>query len=1480
MCMIKTDIRSYTLQILLWISCLGAVSVSYGQIKDGYQLQGNVTHLSTQNGLSHDGVLCITRDRDGFLWFGTWDGINRFDGHNFVVYKSRPGDHSSLKNNKIRSIDEDFAGFLWVQTYNNKVYRFDKKTETFLAISDGPYHYLFDNLTIDKIVPDVKGGVWLLTTTQGVIYVRENADGVPVVHPYSVSQQGSSKLYGNKINFLFKDQLQRTWIGTDKGLNRLAFNKTGTYAVQQGQKNSGIANYEFTAAAQNQQKLFFGTSDGRLITVSLKTNAIELTSIAEGHRINAICSSRSGLIYITTAGKGLAIYNPLTGKTSFAEHAPAQVYHKIYEDPAGRIWIEPDRTGIVKYDPGSRKFRYYTQKKDIPSQSRDYQVTTDANGIIWTSMKGGGFGYYDTNKDEISYFYDHPGQPDQKFSNTLNSLLIDQTGVLWIAGMDGGINKVYTLINKFNHTRLSTKENFPAGNTVRAMLKDHKGRLWLGSKDGYIRVLQNGKEVTVFDQGKDKIGNAYALMEDVNHNVWIGTKGNGLYQATPVNAQRTRYSLKNYTTDANNPSGLSSNLIYALLEDRKGRIWVGTLGGGINLVVADGNTVKFKNHNNSFKYYPFVSDNVIRHLAEDRDGKIWVATNNGLLLFNPDKGEPNHYRFTSYRKVPGDKTSLGNNSVQYIHRDRNDGMWLGTFGGGLNQAIPDPKAPGGMKFKSYTTANGLANDIILSITSDRFNKLWMSTERGLSRFDPKQGIFKNYDTNDGLPKGRFSEAASLSDNSSELLFGCSDGYLSFDPAKITAVKTKAKMVLTKIQLYYKDISPGTEGSPLKYAINETHTLRLDHDQNVISIDYAVLDYRAVNKINYAYKLEGFDENWHQVNEQRKATYTNLPPGHYTFHVKATNRDFFTDTPEKQLHIVISPPFYLTTLAYILYLILAAGLFYFARKLILTMINLRNKIIIEQKLTEAKLDFFTNISHELRTPLTLIVSPLEELTASEELTAAGKNHLYMVNRNVNRMTRIINQLLDFRKLQSGKMQLRIREVELFNLVKDVSEHFKGVITAKEINFKITSPADQLYVWADAEKLDIILYNLLSNAFKFTDPHKSIEVSLAYESDGKFIIIQVRDQGMGIPDAQTEQIFDSYYEGNHPKQANLKGTGIGLALSRALAEIHHATLTAKNNPDEGATFTLRLLTGKAHYTTQQLQTEFIAQVNSELPHMDDQHNGLLPFSSKQDPQVPLVLVVEDNAELRKFLARHLAGWFRIIEADNGVQGLELTKSLLPDLIISDVMMPEMDGIQLLDKLKNDLQTSHIPIILLTAKSSVESQIEALRYGADLYIVKPFHLNYVRAAITNLITSRKKLFEQLAENNGQKVFSLAPGEVMITAKDEIFLKEVITIVESGMQDPEFNIDHVAASIAMGRTTFFKKLKSLTGLSPVEFVREMRLKRSKQLMDAGMDSVSEIAYLAGFNSLPYFSTCFKARFGISPSSYLKNMRSAASES
>lgn len=1437
------------------------------------QLKSNIAHYSTADGLSHDGVLCITRDRDGFMWFGTFDGLNRFDGTNFVVYKSRPGDTSNLRTNKIREIVEDKAGYLWVKTYDFKIYRFDKKTEQFLPISDGPFRSLFgDQVVINHIAPDARNGVWLLTENRGLLHVMNNSNGQPTVISFAKKGQAGRLISGSNIKFRHIDAKGSIWVGTEGGLNCLQANKKDIYRAVKFNASTTklLSSFAFNCVAQSKESLFFGTSDGNLLIYNLRNQEFSLKAIANGIPLNAICFSKSGLLYISTSGMGLLTVDPISLKVS-AGNTKAN-YFSLYEDRSGLIWIEPQENGILKYDPQKKTYKYFSQQKDFNSSSRDYRILSDANGVLWICMKGGGFGYYNPSQDRVDYFYDQPGAIDQKFSNIITSIYVDKTGVLWMSARDGGINRVVSLTNKFDYHRLANQPKNRSENEVRAMMQDSKGRLWICSKDEQVHVYENDKEIKVFGAGGSQLGPVYTAMEDSKGNIWLGTKGKGLYKATPKDLRRNIYILSNFKNNPANVNSLSSDLVYSVIEDSHGRIWVGTLGGGINLFSNLNGKPTFKNFSNTFHHYPFDWAKVIRYLLEDNQGRIWVATSNGLLIFDPNKPVANGYRFLSYRKIRGNQSSLGNNSVQYIYKDNNGQIWIGTFGGGLNKVVVNPKNPDQLGFEVFTTQHGLANDVVLSMSGDQDNNIWIATERGLSRFNPKNKSFKNYDSYDGLPKVGFSEATCFTASNGELYFGCTDGYIRFNPLKIADRPVEAKMALTRLQLYYKDIEPETKGSPLKYAINETQLLELNHDQNVISIDYTVLDYRLSNKITYAYKLEGFDKTWHQVNDLRKATYTNIPPGNYQFRVRATNNDLFTALPEKTLAIVIHPPFYLSPLAYIVYALLIIVMAVLARRIILTMIRLRNKVLVEQKLTEVKLSFFTNISHELRTPLTLIVNPLEEITKNETLSERGKQFLNVIQRNANRMIRFTNQLLDFRKLQNGKLQLNIAHTDVVALTRDVANHFSALADEKNISLQIKTAKEEMLVWVDAEKIEIIIYNLLSNAFKFSPAGKKILLEIKIESSD--ILLLITDEGKGVTVDKLEEIFEIYHEESSGSDTNLKGTGIGLALARGLAVSHYGQLWATQNPAGGSVFTLRLKSGRSHFDTSEVNFVERTKVGEfralEVPGQVS--NKLI--DKNQDMLKAQLLIVEDNPDLRNFLELRFMEQYRVITAADGAEGFAMAVVMLPDLIISDVMMPELDGIQMLDQLKNEPSTSHIPVILLTAKSSIESRIEGLKYGADIYLTKPFNSDFLSASIENLIRSRKRLFEQLADKQEKRIINLQPEEIVITSKDEQFLKEVIKIVEEGMTQPDFNIDEVASAIGMGRTTFFKKLKSLTSLSPVEFVRDMRLKRSKQLLDSGNCTVSDAGYLAGFNSLPYFSTCFKEKYHLSPSAYLKQLK------
>lgn len=1423
-----------------------------------------VKHYSTEQGLSHDGVLCITRDKDGFMWFGTWDGLNKFDGHTFSVYKSYPGDSSSLTNNKFRNIAEDKNGFLWVKTYDHNVYRFDKNTGKFLAISRRSGSR---NIMADRIYPMSDGSTWLTTTHAGLLHVVfDKGKQEPKISHYTRSGPGNFKLPSDSINFFFEDGQKVIWAGTTAGLVRID---------SKGKTKAFSHHLSFTCAARNGGTMYFGTDNGKLISLDLASGKSVSRNLSANKRINAIHISRRRTLYAATSGAGLQILDLASGNATTSPYPGFHSLFSIYEDKGGRLWFESDAPGIVKYDPRSNSFKRFIQKKDshATSPGNNYMVFEDFKGQLWTRLKGGGFGYYNVAADRLEYFYNEPGAPNHRFSNIVTALYPDSTGILWLATIDGGLNKVAFSGDNFSHKLMVKNPVNKSQNDVRLLFEDSKKRLWVGTKAADLAVYKNGRKLEgIFDISPREIGNVYAIMEDKQGVFWIGTKGGGLLTASPLDSMGTRYRLKRFLTEPGNPNSISHNTIYSILQDSKERIWVGTFGGGLNEVIQSNSGVSFKNRTKLFHNYPREC-NYIRHLGEDPSGKLWIATTNGLVIAKKDRSIGDKDAFRVFKKIPGDRSSLGNNEVQFVFKDKGGSMWLGTFGGGLNKLISDIRSDE-KRFRSYTHEDGLPNDIILSVTEDRTGHLWVATGKGLARFDARAERFKAYDSYDGLTLKAFSEAAAFRSVDGTLYFGGTEGYTSLDPGKLHNRKIRSEMALTNIQLYNTDLVPGAEGSPLTSSLNSTSHLVLDYDQDVISMEYAVLDYRAAHKINYAYILKGYDKDWHYVRDQRKATYTNLPPGDYEFIVKSLNNEMFSNVPQKSIKLTILPPPWLSWWAYLVYFLMLLGLLETARRIVLAMIRLRNKVTVEQKLTELKLQFFTNISHELRTPLTLIVNPLDEIGRNEAISERGRQHINTARKNAARMVRFVNQLLDFRKVQSGKMALNVAETEIVGLLRDVAGYFDGIAREKHIDFKLELNAGELFAWVDPEKIDMVVYNLLSNAFKFCPNGTTITLTLINKPDTGNFEILICDQGPGIPTGKLHEIFDLYYEGEQSSN-KLKGTGIGLALSSELIRAHKGEIVAENNSDRGMTFTLRLRLGKDHFSEDELSptspTALYVEAGASVNDIDVD-KAFKPAGQEQDAEVPLVLLVEDNSELRTFIAGQLLPFYRVEEAGDGGEGLAMAERCMPDLIISDVMMPGIDGIQMLDQLKNNESTSHIPVILLTAKSSIENQIEGLRYGADFYITKPFNMHYLMALVGNFLSRRAKQVESLQQGD-KKIVCLKPDEILITSRDEDFVKQVIRIVETSMEDSEFNIESVAESAGFGRTTFYKKLKSLTGLAPVEFVREMRLKRSKQLLDAGGYTISEVAYMTGFKSAGYFSTCFKEKFKQSPSAYVKSL-------
>lgn len=1426
-----------------------------------------IEHYSTEDGLSHDIITTIFKDSEGFMWFGTWNGINRFDGQRFVTYKSSPGDQSYFKSPRIDQIVEDGFLQLWIVGYDGQVYRFNKRTEKLLplnAIINLPPKRKY---TFKRILSTKNGRVWIETQDEGLVLVTSPQTDTSGYYTY---QEGASKefsLPSNKINFFKEMKDGSIWIGTDNGLVRLEKDKKGVFknALNAPNIHTGVA-YTCIEPSLGGTILYIGRSDGAIVQY-MNDSSAPLWPLSKS-AIHSLKKSRDEThMYATTAGGELIdmhfIHGPFFKPKTLITDASNPLF-SIYEDRSGYLWVEPEKEGVIRINPATGKMKTYRQKSNaryvFPKDH--YTVLEDNQNRVWVSLKGGGFGYYDSITDKVEYFYDEPGAPNHLFSNNIGVWYYDPAGLLWIRTDERGVEKITFQQNAFDQQLLVNPGLFQSDNEVRGIWEDRKKRLWMGTKSAKLYILENGSlaNIQFINMPADGLGLVYTIMQDKSGALWLGTKNHGLYKAVPLNNEETRYQLYNYTSNANDPWSISSNEVYALLQDKAGRIWVGSFENGLNLVVNEGNEVKFLHDKNALSDIPANIFRKVRNLAEDKQGNIWVATTDGLMIVNPNTPK---FTYAMYQKIPGDQYSLGNNDVQYIYRDSLNTMWLATSGGGLNQAMGnDPMKS--LKFQVYTTQDGLPNDYLVSCVEDNDHNLWIATQTGLSRFDIEHKTFRNYNSYDGVPPYAFSEAAALRAADGQLVFGTLKGYLTFDPKTIVTHPVHAEIAFTNLQINNTDVVAG-RNEILPFSVNHTKRLTLKHNQNIISIDYAVLDYRSGDKQSYAYRLQGFDTGWHYNRSEHRATYTNLPPGDYVFEVKTMNQELYSNGPVKSMHITILPPWWKTWWAYLLYVLVTVIILEIVRRAIVTNLRLRHRIAVEKKLAELKLNFFTNVSHELRTPLTLILNPIEEIGKQENLTPQSRQYVEVVRKNAERMARFVNQLLDLRKLQSGKGVIHPSRVEVVSFVKSIGEYFLELAREKHIDFHVVSESKEIEAWLDIDKVETVIYNLVGNAFKFTPGGKAIRVRVSQLAQHNKVQIEVSDQGKGVPPEMLDKIFELFYEEN-VTESKQKGTGIGLALSKEMITLHGGTITARNNEDGGLTVTVTLAVGKAQAAT---TTPTFLQHAEATDEMLASYETPVTEPVEANGNLPLLLVVEDNADLQAFLKTQLNTLYRVETADNGEEGLAKALELQPDLVLSDIMMPKMNGIEMLDKLKNNLATSHIPVILLTAKSAIESQIEGLDYGADYYITKPFRHDFLVAAIRNLISQRKKVLNALLE--GKKTIQLEPGEVTITSRDETFLQQIVAIVEEKMADVDFNIDTVAETVAMGRTTFYRKFKGLTGLAPVEFVREMRLKRAKQLLDAGTGNISEIAYSVGFNNAKYFSTCFKAQFGVTPSEYVK---------
>jgi signal transduction histidine kinase/ligand-binding sensor domain-containing protein/DNA-binding response OmpR family regulator len=1313
--------------------------------------------INTADGLSQNEVHCIHEDKKGFIWFGTQDGLNRYDGYSFKIYRPQPGEENSLADYAINSIAEDDSGNLWIATRSG-INKFNPSTDEFRLFQKGEN----ENGLRDNIV-------WKIL-----------ADGDLI------------------------------WAGTKNGLN--SFNKiTGDFFYHPVGSNDVV----IRDLLKSGDDLWIASSSG-LYILNLETNNIRgyFNGSAETSGI-----SNSGI-------------------------------YTVAEDKNKNIWVGTGQgLGQVLPDGTARFIFFYPGQENSRQLNTILQILIDNEGVMWLATAGGLIQY---NPSDESY------QLYSNINTRVRALHQDRSGIIWGGTAGEGIIKILTDPYKFR--------TVPGDDPYYSFYYDNK-KILTGEPGG-IKIT----DLNSIIDGKEHSGKKYRLKDQENLNItsiirddagnyWTGTFGGGI-----TVLDRNYNHLKTYRYAEGETASLSSNFIHKIYKDSKGNIWIGTGQGGLAKYIPEGDSFMIYKPDPDNKNS--LSSNEVTSITEDLEGNLWSGTTTGGLNRLTTEG-----KITRYLHKADDRNSITSNRINTLYFDTKGNLWIGTFGGGLL------KLEGEDKFHHYGIEEGLNGNTIFSIEEDHKGNLWMSTERGISVYNSSVSRFKNYNETDGLLK-RFIPGSSLITAEGYLIFGGMEGFNHFHPDSLRENSYKPPVVITDFRIFNRSVDVRKSGDGdyvTEKNISYLQDIEIPYNNNVFSFEFSSLHFASPERNSYAYKMEGFDQDWIYSGTRRFVTYTNLDPGSYIFKVRGTNSDGIWNAQETELMIRIIPPWWRTWWAYLLFSVVFLFLLYALRKYEMHRIKLKNDLESREyeakklyEVDQMKSRFFANISHEFRTPLTLILGILEKRN--------GNTEDQVMRKNARRLLQLINQLLELSKIESGNTRLKIQRTGLLSFLKRVSASFMSYAEQKNITIKLNSrdiTAEQMekeiFVYIDQEKMETVFYNLLSNAVKFTPVGERIYIDTI--PDKWNIEVNVTNTGTGISQENIEKIFDRFYQTDDSGTREFEGTGIGLALVKELTELHKGEVSARSIGSKETTFIIKLPLGRAHFnpeevleTEEQLYTPMDKMENEVLPAAGEGNNKLVSHHKE------IILIVEDHNDLRSFIKSQLDDKYEILQAEDGAAGLRLAEEVIPDLIISDIMMPQMDGNTLCRKIKENTKTNHIPVILLTAKASSENKIEGLETGADDYIIKPFNTDELRIRVKNLIESRRKMREKFRSEMCGK-----PAEVIENPIQRNFIEKLTSLIEENIDNEKFSIEMICSEMGMSRTQLHRKIKALTSQSTTEFVRNVRLQKAADLIQRNAGNMAEISYMVGFNSQAYFTKSFQELYGVSPSEYKKKISEPA---
>ncbi len=1392
--------------------------------------------LTTVNGLADNSIRSIYQDSKGFLWMATLNGLSRYDGNSIVNFRPQANRPYSFTDHRIKSVVEDHNGFLWITTFSETFSCYDLRRDCFVDYmgKENVPHRSFRQLSL------IGKDVWLYGK-KGCMRVSFQ-DGQFHARFFNLGGKSSS----NEVLFICERQGGDVYIGTRKGLFLLSGEKVSCL----------VPNVSVSRYLVHKDKVMFLTDTGDIYVETQrkglrKGGKLPLSGV---EKITGVLNIGKQCV-VFTMGRTF-LFDLGTHHIDLAKgslHIPNGV---VDTDNRGNYWVS-NKTGNLYYIHSQHGFQKVFPLMFLDNvgflEREQYHVIQDLRGIIWITTHGNGLFAYNSSIDSLQHFVAGKDNNSVIGSNFLQNIMQDRTGGIWVSSEYSGVSNI-TVINEGAdrlYPELLKRGQFVNTDIIRMLCSTQDGDIWVGTRNGGIYQYDSSLSSLLHEYHYPV--NTYTIYRDRKGHIWRGTRGDGFY-----------VDEKQYLFDGQNSSSVSRNAVYAFCEDRKGRVWVGTFGRGLALAIPGKNGYTFK------RFFQEQTDQKcwVRSLVEDNYGRIWMGTSGGLVVFSPDELLKDARHYKSFIKDGG---QLNSDEIRSLMKDRSGRIWFSEAGEGFGVCNPN-KDVNKLSFQHYNVCNGLVNCKVQAFAEDQMGNVWISTEYGISCFSFAKGAFENYFFSNSMLGDVYCENSAVTLPDGRLAFGSNSGVVIINPHSLKRQSYTADITFTDLKINGVSVSPNDEDSPLQAVLAYDSSIQLKYDQHSFVIQFSTFDYSSGGKSKYIYKLENYDDNWSEPSPLNFAAYKNLSPGTYYLHVKACNASGVWSTKEAVLKITVSPPFWLTGWAFMLYIILLCGASYVALRIIHKMDALRNKVKMEKQLTEYKLVFFTNISHEFRTPLTLIQGALDRMQAVGKLPEKFVFPVRVMDRSVQRMLRLVNQLIEFRKMQHGKLVLALEETDVIPFLDDIFCIFKEATEDKHIDYRFSSSMLSCLAYIDREKVDKIVYNLLSNAVKYTTVGGSIELSVEVDEETKQLSLKVSDTGVGIPEEKRKELFSRFMQTNYSGNS----MGIGLHLVSELVKVHRGSVVYTENKGGGSVFTVFLPMDVSVYD----KTEFL---NPEGQLLKNTHQEQLSSDVELAPDGDIIetspvrplndqhlLLIEDDKDVREFLQSSLGEYFRLTVAEDGEKGLEAIRQCHPDLIISDVLMPGCSGFEVVRKVKNNFDTSHIPIILLTALSAPESQLEGVESGADAYITKPFSLKFLLASVSKLLQQREKLREKFVQDPHS-----VHATISVTEKDKQFADRLIAVFESQLSNSRVSVEDLAAAMNMGRTLFYTKVRGVTGYSPAEYLRILRMKKGALMLSEDPSiTVAEVADKVGINDPFYFSRCFKKQFGVSPSVYQKGVR------